>query len=215
MYIIKYLDGLEYAMLTHKKYYKHKNIEKFHKKKYIVKKIPSIIEKELKIIKNSINKNKIILKEKLKHNIKCILILYEIIKLKPKHIEINFDINCINHFKYIINIIIKKIIPIYLNKLIQKYENIITINIYKLYNIYIYNIELTENKNKNNYNIITKTLNIFYSYAKQVYSLYVIIKNKFINIYINYFKEDYTIESIKYINENYNKYYTHIYQPFM
>ncbi len=144
IYIIKYLDGLEYAMLTHKKLYIGRNITKYHKKKYIVKKIPSLLEKEIKIKKNNFNKyiEKIHAIYKTKYNN-----YMQFIKL----INVDYKYNCTtynllinNLVAIIINNILKNIIPFYLNKLLQNFENMFTINIYKLYNIYIINIALKE-----------------------------------------------------------------------
>lgn len=215
IYIIKYLDGLEYAMLTHKKYYQSKNIEKFHKKKYIVKKIPSIIEKELKIIKNNLNKNKIIVYEKIKYYIKCIKLLHKIIKIKHKNIKIKHNMLFTDYIKFITNTITKKIIPIYLNLLIQNYENIITINIYKLYNIYIYNIILKENKKQLNFDKIQNINNNISIIIKNINVNTIIIINKLYNIYMHNINEQYAIIYIKYINENYRNLYMYIYTPFL
>nr|YP_740746.1 Ymf77 [Tetrahymena malaccensis]ABI51655.1 Ymf77 [Tetrahymena malaccensis] len=115
LYIIKLLDGLEYAMLTGKKTYKNKNIVKYHKKQYQFKKLPSKIEENIKIYTPIL---------KLKFN-KYISNLITIIK------------NWYN-IKYLINIK-KKYKITHINLFLH---NIILLNIFKNYNLLIEKIKI-------------------------------------------------------------------------
>jgi hypothetical protein len=133
-------------MLTNKKFYKNKNITKYHKKKYIFKKIPSKIENNIikfkPIIINYIKEKYNLLYEKFK----IILEIKNLLNIKKNHkiyyINILPHNILINNFK----IIIKNIIPIFIN---NNNNNIIILNFFKNYNEYINKINKLSIKEKN------------------------------------------------------------------
>nr|YP_740834.1 Ymf77 [Tetrahymena pigmentosa]ABI51743.1 Ymf77 [Tetrahymena pigmentosa] len=189
IYIIKYLDYLEYSILTKKKYFEGYNIIRYHKKNNNnIKKIPSIIEKNINIYKDKyktiINNNSKLIDNKL-NLIK--FIIKNLIKLRiDKSNFYKIDMTQINLIKFIVNTNINKIIPNILNNYINN------INIIKIYNIYI----LNKNFNINNNNIIIKKINNNINF------------NSFNNINFNSFNN---INFNSFNNINFNKFTLNLY----
>lgn len=201
IYIIKYLDGLEYAMLTHKKLYIGRNISKYHKKKYIVKKIPSVLEKEIKIGKSNLNKY-------LEHKYTYYITKYNNYMQYIKLINVNYKYNkylynliIYDFIAIIINNLIKNILPFYLNMLIQHSENIFTINLYKLYNIYIINKEIKQTHTSMDFKKIIYKIN---SITNNLKNYTTVNKNKSktskpIKYYINTIKKNINLNKLNII----------------
>lgn len=90
LYIIKYFDKLQYSILTKEKNFEHRNIEKYHKKNYNIKRIPSLFEKKIKLYKPIAKANLLLLFKFILTKLKIYINVIELIHIEyTKNIKTN------------------------------------------------------------------------------------------------------------------------------